>query len=382
MISIGELVGIPTMTLPSDSNDRRDATTPIDRRRYLKYTGSAGLGGLGLTTVGTGVTFGGDTVDIVFTRDEDGPAVTKEVPGEWYTRALRSRQVQDALKEQYGGQSWLGSVGRRASAEEVGGLSTFDINVGARDVDAAKRALPDEIDGFTIDVRGYEEPDPHSWCNTYSYYCVPGGAYVVVEQNDGDLKAHSAACIAKNSSGYVRYLTCAHGFLADCGDDIKYNKLWQGSDRNYVGYVTSWHDTQDWALVRESSYSEVAGINNKIISASPDVRGWVTEDGIDYLISTDYTTYQYGARTCRSSDELRGDDWYWWCGGWTKRGNTYTDAISGDSGSPHYIYYDGYVYLIGPHFGHDPVTGFRLPQLAYRIHDAHGITFGSTYDTC
>lgn len=363
--------------------DREPSTSgQINRRRFLGYTGATGVGGLGLTTASVGATVVGDRREIVFTRDEHGPATTKEVPEAWYQQSVRSRQVRDALKERYENAPWIGSVGRRPTSEEIDGLSTYEISVGAKDVEAAKRVLPDQIDGISIDVHEFEEPVPQAWCNRHNYSCVEGGSFLGVETSEGNTSAISATCIAHNSSGYVRLMTCAHGFLDNCGHDIKYNKVYQGSDNDYVGYVTDWDRTMDWALVRESSYSEISGIDNQILGAPSYLRGWVNEDGIDYLISSDYTTYKYGAKTCESSDQLRGEEWYTRCWGWTLRGFTYLDAESGDSGAPHYIYYDGYCWLIGPHYGYDPFTGRKLMQYAYRFNDGYGITVGSTSNTC
>lgn len=373
-----------------DAADRAESPSrPFSRRRFLGQTGIAGAGVLGLATPGVAAPLVDDTTEIVVTEDERGPAGTEVVPQRWYSQAQRSRATIAGLRDRYGGKAWLGSVGRRANSEEIGGLSGFDIAVGARDVAAARRALPDQVDGFTVDVYQHEEPVPHShFCTYETYSCVPGGAYVEVERNDGDIRAHSATGIAQTSSGYYRYMTCAHGFRKDCDSDIVGQELWQGSGENYVGYVTDFDATQDWALVRESYSSDVDGIDNHIVSATPSYAGWVTESGVDWLISSDETTYKYGARSCRTSGELIGEDWNSFCGGWVKWGHSTALGDGGDSGAPHYIYYESdgswNVYLVGGHYGSGTRswTDVALMPYAYRINDDHGITFGSSSSTC
>lgn len=371
------------MTNRNDESGERVGSTfeRVSRRRFLGYTGVAGFGGFGLVTADADATFVDDEREIVIGEDEEGPALTEVVPEEWHDRAVRSRRVSEVLRQRFGGDSWVGSVGRRANDEDIDGFSGFDLVVGAKDVRAARRNLPEHVEGFSVEIEEYDEPVPE-FCNTNNYSCVPGGAYVRVERNDGEIRVHSGTCFARNSAGDPRYLTCAHGFRDDCGDDLSGNPLWQGSSSNYVGTVSDWDATQDWALIRQAPRSDISGFDNEIIGQIPSHRGWITEAGIDTLISTDETVYKYGARTCFSSGQLTGDQSNNYCGGWVRRGRSTVETDSGDSGAPHFVRRerDGemYLWLIGPHFGRNTTVDRATMPFAYDINDEHDITFGTT----
>lgn len=370
--------------IPNDRSDRTGSTTsPVNRRRFLGYTGVAGATGLGLATPGAGASFGGNGTEIVIARDNDGPDLTREVPTQWYQQTQASRRVQNALANRYENASWLGDIKRHASGPEIGGMETFEITVGARNVAAARQAVPDELEGISIDVEEYDEPTPE-WCNTNTYSCMQGGQYVTVERNDGYYVSHSGTCVVKNSSGYVRYMTCAHGFLVNCDDDIKYNKMYTGSSNYYVGYVTDWDKWQDFAVVRESGYSDIRGFHNRVLGEyDRPIRGHVSEDGIDYLASNTRQVRKYGAKTCKTKGDLKGDTVHKYCGGHVRRSYQTTNTDNGDSGSPHYMHTKRngkwVLYIIGPHYGSGSTYSFS--SLGYRINERHGITFGGAY-TC
>lgn len=369
------------MSDPSNDPSGRVASTPksISRRRYLGYVG-AGAGALGLSTANVGALSSDGDIVIDIARDHQGPNPTEVVSEDWYQEAQASRKVQDALLNRFKNASWIGTVGRHAT-DESGGRDSFDVEIviGAKDVAAARRAVPDEVDGFSVVVEEFREPEPHSYCNTGNDYCVSGGRFIEFDHVDGGQPNGTATCLVENEHGAERLLTVAHGFYDDCSSDIAGQRLWQGESELYVGYVTDADKNQDWAMIRESAGSDIHGFENDIVGHNgEDVRGAVSRNGIDYLIDHDRETHKYGAKTCHTDGYMVGDDWRYVCGDWRKEGDIDIVAKEGDSGAPHYIKHSGDLYIIGPHGGgHDP----EYAPLGYRIENKHGISFGGS-DTC
>lgn len=369
---------------------------PVSRRRFLSHTGLAGASALGLAAVDARATTVDDTVEIVVVEHLGEALVTKEVPQGWYQAVQRSRTVRDVLVDRYQNEAWLGSIGRSAGSASIGGMAVPTITAYARDVATAERKLPSQIDGVTIDIAEHEDPvlnhetpgeQSHcshlDWCNNNNYSCVPGGAYVVPQLNDGSKSCHSGTCIVTHNGAH-RYMTCAHGFLDSCSDDISGNRLEQGSSKQYVGTVTAYSAAQDWAVVSEAWNSQIGGFNNTIIGRSQRVRGHVTQDGVDTLVSNSQTIYKYGARTCRTSGVVDEERQYTYCN-WSEPFVLSTNNVEGgDSGSPHYIFYEdgGTWYLAIVGLLHGSTSTHAWCPAAYKISGDHGIGFGASTTTC
>jgi len=170
-------------------------------------------------------------------------------------------------------------------------------------------------------------------------------------------------------------LTCSHIFKGDkCCEDITGTEV--NCDGTFIGYIQEFDNNEDWAFAPEADWSDVSGLSNKIVSSDYPVKGHVTKDGIDSMISNNTTMYQYGMSSCLSSGEISEFKEYSTCAAencaeMVEDVETTIDTEAGDSGGVHYREYDmlEVASIIGVHVSHKTCFG------AYKINNQYGIEF-------
>lgn len=344
----------------------------LKRRDVLKKSGGAIAA---LSMVPASVEASSDDTTIIVTDEYKGdPLAKEEVPTEWYQQVKNARTHQDALSSQYSDESWLVSVTRKPSDDRIGDLNAFKLEIGVTSSQEAPNFLPEQIDGIPIEV--VEEEPPTQECST-TCSCVKGGTTVDTEGPNG-LHAHSGcATIEHPNYSDLCYLTCAHG-MGDCGDNISSNEIRACKDSNseLIGYVDEWGWDLDWAFAEEATLASISGLDNGIISASYDVSGHVTENGIDQMIADSSTAEKFGMKTCNTSGVLDGvANWEYCSAGqedWVK--NT-ANSDGGDSGGVHFRERDSYniTTVIGVH--HGSTSNHSWSGAAYRLNNKHSIEF-------
>lgn len=351
----------------TNSSDRNGTSSkPISRRNYLGYVG-AGAGGMGLSAANVGALSVDDGIEIVFTRDKHGPRQTKVVSEDWYQQSLASRRSRDALKERFLDEPWAKAVGRTAN-DGSDDPTSFDVDmfVEATDVARARREVPETFDGFTVDVREYEEPEKPD-CKA-SFSCVPGGA---------DVNGCSATCVVENKYGYKRLMTASHCFSDSSCDDLDGETVYHHD--KYIGKVSDYEHAADWAIMYESSYSDISGFDDDIYYRS-DVEGHVSEDGWDYVLDRSYDVAQFGKMTCTTWGYLNEDRWTDMCFKDALWGYYSNDVEHGDSGGPYFIYNDNTgPWIMGPLVR--MTSRGTVSSAAWEISQDHGISFGVP-DSC
>lgn len=312
------------------------------------------------------------SVEIVTDKQDDRPLVTEQVPKQWYNRVLRARDGQQRLSERYSAKEWYHSVDRTTGDMMIGGLAAHELEIGVTSREEAPDDLPEEINEIPVTV-AEREPIQNDCSTTCS--CVKGGS------NIGD--GLTLCCSVEDSTYGYGILTCAHGF-GDCGDNIHGTDVYvcPNGNTNYIGEVKKFGWNLDWAFV-DTSNARISGLDNKVISSNYEVKGHVTKDGVDYMISNGETVHKYGQTTCHTkgaAENIRDRDN---CNNGSEDPfvSSKGDADQGDSGGPHYREHHNYGYttIVGVHKW--SAGGFKYASAAYKLHNNHGISF-SINNTC
>lgn len=189
-------------------------------------------------------------------------------------------------------------------------------------------------------------------------------------------------------------MTCAHSFEENkCSEDLRGRELrLDDSSSSLVGGVAEYDHAMDFAYAPDAYNSDIDGIRNSILNEPYTISGHVSASGIDDLIASDEIVHQYGAASGKTSGQLEEDSPYDRCN--NARAPTYVissaNTQSGDSGGPHYRYYDfggnTYLSIIAPHNGRasgigDYPSDWSAGCAAYEISNGYGIQFGGT-PTC
>lgn len=283
-------------------------------------------------------------VEIVTGVYEGTPIATEQVPKKWYNQVTDARIGGRKLINKYSGEPWLVSIGQTAANERINGLSTHKLKIGVTAYDDAPNDLPDINNGIKVDI--VEKDTPNKECST-TCSCVKGGSNINVGSN---------GCTVKDPNLGLGVITAAHG-IGDCGDDIQ-NEVIKSCpvfDPKKIGEVEKWSWNQDVAFAVETSDAAISGLDNEIISATYEVTGHVSEDGIDYMISNGEEAHKYGQKTCHTKGTVKSKSYLDVCGNGISRTfiETGADADTGDSGCPHYRELDNYgiVNVVGIHHG-------------------------------
>lgn len=359
---------------------QRNNQQSTKRRNVLATLAGGAVSGTLISPVGAKK--GNDYVEIV-TDVHDGEPISKEtVPAKWYRGVLNSRRVQENLVQRYSGHPAVKAVGRPAGKNKVEDLNIPRVQLQVKKTKDSPPEIPSQVEGVQVETTEWERPSTEA-CNDTTYDCVPGGCLLDTENTQGDFDAHSGACDIVYD-GNPAYLTCAHG-MGECGDDITGQVVKSGADPGKkIGEVVDYNWRGDWAVVDVTWDNEISGLANAIIDSytTYGVSGHVTQDGLDYLASSEETVYQYGMMSCESSGKVNDPSlWYSYCeGDMVKFVSTTCDTESGDSGGVHYRNLGFGETIIGVHHGGD--DGWSWASQAHYINANNPIEFGLGNPSC
>lgn len=376
------------------------------RRDILRSSGVAA----GISGISIGIGMGSDdSIKIVTGKREDTPTTTNIVSEEWYDHVQHVREIQSELKMEYYDNNRVESVRRTTTDSKIGGLNGMGITIGVTGDRVFGQDIPDQIESIPIEVE--EAPDENevhfddhyhdNSCRTKIVDCIQGGDYISSKYtdnpdddcSDGWGKLSITSTVYKGGTEYV--MTSAHGFVDDfsCGTDITGESAYQGHKCNSssyeIGEVDHYDYSYDWALVNKDNLPSGKSSSSSVVGEYARIQGHVTEDGIDYLASSNETVYNYGRRTCKTEGKVLGIGDYSRCYSEEYVGVT-ANAAGGDSGSPHYRHVSdpqgSYLEIIGLHTAHETVYdsgGCRCiihtkshASPAFRISNTDNVIFG------
>lgn len=326
---------------------------------------------------GTAAARDADLTTIVTAKSRGRPVASRAVSKRWYDHVERSRAVQDRLADRYLGEDWCHAVDRVRSDHAIGERRTTEVVLRVTDRDAAPD-LPARRRGVPLRVEQSTPPEQHAeFCNSETYDCVQGGAYV---QTESGVLTGSLCCLVEFWNEPY-FLTVAHNFTG-CGYDSAGKSVMHGEDpRRKLGEVFYADWEMDVALVEPTSDMEVTGYGDESLAYDGYERdSFTTRDGVDDVVSWGYEIEGYGARTCGDTGEATGERKFDTCNGQVATIDTTLYNESGDSGGPVFIKdeYGGHLSMLGMHkAGDDP----SVEVAAYAINDKYGIEF-TTPPTC
>lgn len=346
-----------------------DTIDQISRRQYLKTASALGLGAVGVQSVHAE----GDRTKVVVTRDADGPVDTRAVPTKWYDHTQRARTKSDALKEQLLSQSDVASVGIGTGESTIGGLKEKVIEVSLKG-ESTTANIPEHVDGIDVRVNTNESTEYHCYENTYD--TLKGGISLSSSYGTG------SACCRVYRDGTPYLLTARHVFTdtgTPCGSTG--SSAYQGS--NYIGSVQGSRTRHDslWIDVTNSDVS----LSDSIVDETADVRGWVTQSGLDTYSSDGTNLQKRGINTCKETYTVDSYDntVNLNCGSQKKVVHYNGDSGSGDSGGPiYYVSDEGEAFVSGILSGERSVScgvfcskNVVFGSAAYAMNNQYGLNF-------
>lgn len=209
------------------------------------------------------------------------------------------------------------SVGRRENPDKrISGHFVTQPMVGVK-AEQYKREIPNRIDGIPVatDVRNQPEPVSDEHCeNIRNFSNVPGGVQVEGGVNSsGDENAvGTSAYKVTDSFGNPHLLMCAH--VAEDKNDLPCSSgVGQRIDQHdqKIGTVSEGNKSGDWAIVDESSDSDISGFDATIQYTKPDpdaswpIKCWYTEKGLTNDVLNGPTIYQQGIMSGHSDGILK-----------------------------------------------------------------------------
>lgn len=216
----------------ADPNNENSSATSVTRRTALK-TSLAGA----ISLTGAGQVAGhthNDTVTITTVKAGDTPRVRKQVPADWWEFEMRSEEVQDQLRRQFG------LVGPKSAVPGIDGvgIGTLDETISGRQIsylkvyvdskESLEVTIPSEVDGVTVEIVETPQVEGDS-CNKSDFDPMPGG--VMVGTSSGDYDGTATCQVSRtDSQGNKNYymLTAAHLFTCN-NEDISGNPLYQNT---------------------------------------------------------------------------------------------------------------------------------------------------------
>jgi hypothetical protein len=343
----------------------------LHRRSLLKkgvIGGVAGSFGLAYVPRRTNAV---ETVKIVTARGSGEIKKTAEVPEEWYEHVERSRKVIDRIRselQQHRGVSWLE---RSPSVEQIHGLNKPEIvaRVNSSDYEGG---LPSDVDGVKIQTEETTELDvlstnrcADSGCyNACDFSPVPGGVAIKGETgapfdpgpNEGEKYHIGTSCCRVKRNGSKKLLTAAHLFhrykSSDYSGECDSNKLddrkaFQNGDQ--IGSVAEGYTSPDWVTIDSDPNSSFDNTIEGESGTIGTVRGYVTSNGVDHLMSNNTTVYQMGVHSGKTSGKVEADDAGIDDGCPDMEGagiRTSTTVADGDSGGPIFDQSKNDIYII------------------------------------
>ncbi|USZ69076.1 hypothetical protein NGM10_04895 [Halorussus salilacus] len=367
----------------------------MDRREILSAVGAAGVGTIGLSTIGTAQSdpLSGKFAEIDYALrreklgDTSSPLTmeTKEVSKDWYQSLRKAEQIREQTN--FESRSYVTEVdlippkhGGSGPKIEVGILQNTEKTAGPElpSSQKAREEIPAEIDGVPVDVHETGSFELGCYETDYGEY-VPTGAEMEAGYND----THCTMGAPLHKDGKMYFSTCQHIFYKD---DPLTRKLYNQDEDEAIGDVVDQHCRDDFVAAEpinghEPTYS-LADSNGTTTDLT--IVKQFTKDALQDKIANDENLTKRGITTCETSGKIRSANGYIGyiqdgCSDrnhrlkWGKSG----DFDDGDSGSIAYqqVGHDQ-VGVAGTCNGRDPAANGRVfGASAWWIEDNHGYTY-------
>lgn len=352
-----------------DDESKDESGVPFSRRKYLKAASALGISAVGVQSVHAE----GDRTELVVTRNSDGPVGTRVVSTKWYNQAQKAKGEANTLKRQLLGHSDVASIGIGTGDSTIGGLKEKVIEI-SLERDSTSASIPEHVDG--IDVRVKSNASTEFQCYEDTYDTLQGGISI-----RSDYESGSACCrVYKGGTPYL--LTALHVFTdtegpcGSTGDGTAYQGL------NLVGSVEDSKTSHDATWI---NINDQVSLSDGIIDESANVKGWVTQSGLDTYSSDGTTLHKRGVSTCKENYTIDSYDnsFNLNCGNMTEVVHYNGDSERGDSGSIVYFISDaGNAFVSGLLSGRRTVDcGYfcskdvAFGSAAYAMNDQYGLNF-------
>lgn len=360
------------------------------RREFLKetsYTATSASGFVGLTTtnsinrsisglVDKDIDIESNEVIITTVAAGDQPVLQKKVPADWWAYETKVDEVHDKLSQEFSESPDIKGIGIRTTKEKISGRKASEITFQV-DEDGTTAKIPDQVEGINIEAVDEINRPPQA-CNLNTFDPLPGGVVMGQEKDTCEWGGGSTGCEVRRDGNYYM-LTAAHVLLSVCGDTTQNNAA-HPETCDYLGFVSDYDVSKDWAIVTRDPLSDIDDLDNTIAETNGILSGHVTYSGLKDLMCSGETVYQQGKSTCKTSGTVVGrKESYGYCGIDINEGvkvDVKTD--DGDSGGPcyHKYTYNGceYLSIIGT------TTAYQVYSPAYKMNNNHGIKFDPEFE--
>lgn len=267
------------------------------RRTVLKSAG----GTLAFGGVLSGRVRGDSKSKIVTLRSDDGIEETKQVPTKWLRQNQHARKQCQQLSSKLNNTPGVVTVSTKRSDERIEGRRKSRIEVRINS-DKLRGKIPDTAEGVPVDVS--EDVEVSKLGGTEDncqpkddFDSMPGGVHIKGSEYSGTSGYH----LEKDGTEYM--VTAAH-LWNSCSETIDDGSHTAGQSGRYLGEVKSSNTALDLALVGDGSPSidfdgQIYELDSRI-----DVKGWVTETGLEDYKSLDIDIYKKGLTTGRTVGEI------------------------------------------------------------------------------
>ncbi len=263
----------------------------INRRKILSGVMSGGITAMTTRRVQGGTLYP-STQRITTIKYGDRAVKQKEVPTQWWRQLVHTRNVRKTLEENYRNRNAVKDVCIGSAASEIEGRKRPSLVVA---IDSSEPDIPnlsDSVEGVPVTTQEWIPPEPDTGAcnnNCNEYDPAPGG--VRVEATDFEDFPGTSCCPARDSDNNPGLITCAH--LWSCSSSNLLNReLLQGSssdtweELNSVGEIRKWSRGDDFVFADSTTTASDINIRDDINFSGREVRGYVTENGLEEMKST------------------------------------------------------------------------------------------------
>jgi hypothetical protein len=183
----------------------------------------------------------------------------------------------------------VASIGIGTGESTIGGLKEKVLQLNLKG-ESATANIPEHVDGIDVQVKTNASTEYYS-CYEKTYETLKGGISLSSDYGTG------SACCRVYKGGTPYLLTARHVFTDDgtpCGNTG--SNAYQGA--NFVGDVEGSKSTHDSLWI---NINDQVSLSDGIIDESADVKGWVTQSGLDTYSSDGTTLHKRGVETCKGS---------------------------------------------------------------------------------
>jgi hypothetical protein len=341
-----------------NNHDGAKFTTGLRQTRRGFFT-TVGAGVLTGTTVGS-VSGGEDKVEILLGIDPDGERKTTTVNKDWWKHVSHVEETKENVDQQLRSTPGVVGVGIRKSDQKIGGRDRKEIRVTIDEDHSeayeAENMIPNEVDGVPIrtTVEGF---DDQLQCASRDTADPTAGGYYFTEDR-GYRTATLFASAYHEDLEKEGMVTVAHAFYDSdkdepCNDfeaSTVYQDGWTNSDQE-MDEPEDWRKERDYVFIPEQD-AEISYSDKILTEIGEEEYGVWTNWG--YLDDEDIWIHHMGAATGHSTGPLDEYDYTWQSSNsciqfFNTAFLTESGTAGGDSGGPHYIWYDDQAWIVGMH---------------------------------